>query len=161
MLVVNQIIKIYDCNDDILRIYHEECLELLRKSKMVSIEHIPKIQNEEPNKLAQNASGYRPIHEITTLELVADDWMRDIIDYLKNPSQKVSMQLRYKETKFVVLEEDLHYWTIEGVLLRCIGNKESKVLMGQIHEGVCGAHQLAYKMKCRILQRLSRLSEIW
>jgi ribonuclease HI len=29
MLVVNQLIGKYDCNDDILRIYHEECLELL------------------------------------------------------------------------------------------------------------------------------------
>jgi ribonuclease HI len=36
MLVVNQLIRKYDCIDDILRVYHEECLELLREFKMVS-----------------------------------------------------------------------------------------------------------------------------
>jgi hypothetical protein len=39
---------------------------------------------------------------------------------------------------------------IDDVLLRCIGIEESKVLMGEIHECVCGAHQLAYKMKWMI-----------
>jgi len=39
---------------------------------------------------------------------------------------------------------------IDDVFLRCIGIEESKVLMGEIHEGVCGAHQLAYKMKWMI-----------
>ena len=34
-----------------------------------------------------------------------------------------------------------------GFLLRCLGNDESKNLMGEIHEGVCGAHQSAFKMK--------------
>jgi ribonuclease HI len=61
MLVVNQLIRKYDCIDDILRVYHEECLELLREFKMVSVEHIPKMYNEEANRLAHNASGYRPI----------------------------------------------------------------------------------------------------
>jgi ribonuclease HI len=49
MLVVNQLIGKYDCNNDIMRIYHEECLELLREFKIVSIEHIPKMHNEEAN----------------------------------------------------------------------------------------------------------------
>ena len=65
MLVVNQIIKIYDCNDDILRIYHEECLELLKEFKMVSIQHVLKVQNEEAKKLAQHTSGYWAICAVT------------------------------------------------------------------------------------------------
>ena len=32
------------------------------------------------------------------------------------------------------------------MLLKCLGVEDSsKVLMGEIHEGVCGAHQSAYK----------------
>jgi ribonuclease HI len=79
MLMVNQLIGKYDCNDDILRIYHKECLELLREFKMVYIEHIPKMHNEEANRLAQSASGYRPICDITAMELLADDWRKEII----------------------------------------------------------------------------------
>jgi len=67
MLVVHQLIGKYDCNNGIMRVYHEECLELLKELKVVSIEHIPKMHNEEANKLAQT-SGYRPIYEILTIE---------------------------------------------------------------------------------------------
>jgi len=147
MLVVNQLIGKYDCNNDILRVYHEECLELLKEFKMVSIEHVPKIKNEEANRPAQSASGYRPICVAAALELPTGDWRREIIEYLKNPLQKVSRQLRYKASKFVSLEGDLYYRTIDGVFLKCLGVEESKVLMGEIHEGICGEHQLAYKMK--------------
>ena len=86
MLVVNQLIGKYDGNNDILRVYHEECLELLKEFKMVSIEHVPKINNEEANRLAQNAFGYRPICGAAALELPTGDWRREIIEYLKNPS---------------------------------------------------------------------------
>jgi ribonuclease HI len=60
-LVINQLAGEYECKDDILRIYHEECLQLLREFKIVKLEHIPKCHNSEANRLAQGASGYRPI----------------------------------------------------------------------------------------------------
>jgi len=47
----------------------------------------------------------------------------------------------------VLLEEDLYYRTIDEVLLKFIDKGEAKMLMGEIHEGVCGSHQSAYKMK--------------
>ena len=40
--------------------------------------------------------------------------------------------------------------SVDGVLLKCLNQKEAKVLMGEIHEGVCGAHQSAHKMKWMI-----------
>jgi hypothetical protein len=88
--------------------------------------------------------------DVSILELSADDWRREIIDYLRNPSQKVSRQLRFWATKFILLEDDLYYRTIDSVLLKCLGVEESKCLMGEIHEGVCGAHQSAFKMKWMI-----------
>ena len=57
---------------------------------------------------------------------------------MKTPSQKVSRQLKYKAIKFVLLEDDLYYRRIDGVLLKFFGVEESKVLMGEIYEGVCG-----------------------
>jgi len=50
----------------------------------------------------------------------------------------------------VLLEDELYYRTIDGILLRCLGDDEAKKLMGEIHEGVCGAHQSAFKMKWMI-----------
>jgi ribonuclease HI len=44
-LVINQLAGEYKCKDDILRVYHEECLQLLREFRIVRLEHIPKIHN--------------------------------------------------------------------------------------------------------------------
>jgi hypothetical protein len=63
----------YECKDDILRIYHEEFLQFLREFKIVKLEHIPECHNSEANRLAQGASGYRPI---LAVELPADDWRK-------------------------------------------------------------------------------------
>jgi hypothetical protein len=84
------------------------------------------------------------------LELSGEDSRKEIIDYLKDPSQKVSRQIRLWAAKFVLLEDDLYYRTFDGVFLKCIGTKESKNLMGERHEGVRGAHQSAFKMKWMI-----------
>lgn len=87
------------------------------------------------------------MNEIMVLELPDGDWRKEIVEYLKDPSKKVDRRIRFPSTQYVLLEEDLYYRTIVGVLLKCMGEEEAKVLIGEIHEGVCGAHQLAFKMK--------------
>ena len=147
MLVINQLIGTYECKDDILCVYHEECYQLLKEFKKVTIEHVPEFYNSDANRLAQHASGCQPIEGVMALELPADDWRRQIVDYLKDPSKKVNRRIRFQATKYVLLEGKLYYRTIHGVLLRCLDKEEAKVLMGKVHEGVCGSHQSAYKMK--------------
>ena len=120
---------------------------MLKEFKKVTIEHVPKLYNGDANRLAQHASGYWPMEGVMALELPADDWRKEIIDYLEDPSRKVSRRIRFQATKYVFLEEELYYRTIDGVLLRCLDKGEAKVLMGEIHEGVCGSHHSAYKMK--------------
>jgi len=86
-----------------------------------------------------------------TLSVIgAGDWRKEIIDYLRDPSKKVERRIRFQATKYVLLEDELYYRTIDGILLKCLGNDEAKSLMGEIHEGVCGAHQSAFKMKWMI-----------
>ena len=77
----------------------------------------------------------------------SNDWRIEIADYLRNPTRKVTRKLRYKSTKYVLLDDQLYYKTVDGVLLKCLNREEAKVLMGEVHEGICGAHQSAYKMK--------------
>jgi len=62
------------------------------------------------------------------------------IDYLKDPSKRVERRVRFQVTKYVLLEDELYYRTIDGVLLKCLSGDEAKSLIGEIHEGVCGAH---------------------
>ena len=96
MLVINQLVGEYECKDDILQLYHEECLRLLKEFKKVTIEHVPKFHNSDANRLAQHASRYRPMERIMALELTADDWRIEIIDYLEDPSKKVNRKIRFQ-----------------------------------------------------------------
>ena len=111
-------------------------MQLLKEFKDFRLEHIPRLHNEDANRLAQHASGYQPILEVFSSLIDADDWRIEIIDYLKDPSKKVERHVRFQATKYVLLDDGLYYYTVDGVLLRCLGDNESKSLMGEIHEGV-------------------------
>jgi ribonuclease HI len=150
MLVINQLAGIYECRSEVLISYYERCLQLLKGFRNFHLEHVSRLHNEEANRLAQHASGYQPIQEVLTSAVDTDDWRKKIIDYLRNPSKKVERRIRFQATKYVLLDDELYYHTIDGVLLRCVSIDESKGLMGEIHEGVCGAHQSAFKMKWMI-----------
>jgi len=152
MLVINQLAGIYERRSEILVSYYERCLQLLKEFKDFHLEHIPRLHNEEANWLAQHASGYQSILGVFSLAINADDWRKEIIDYLKDPSKKVERRVRFQATKYVLLDDELYYRTVDGILLKCLGDDESKSLVGEIHEGVCGAHQSAFKMKWMIRQ---------
>jgi len=88
MLVINQLAGSYECRSEVLITYYEKSIQLLREFKDFRLEHVPRLHNEEANRLARHASGYQPI--LNTLSaLSADDWRKEIIDYLKDPSKKV------------------------------------------------------------------------
>jgi len=125
-------------------------LQLLKEFKDFHLEHIPRLHNEEANRLAQHASRYQPIQEVLLSAADADDWRTEIADYLRDPSKKVERCIRFQATKNVLVDDELYYHTFDGVLLKCLGNEESKSLMGEIHEEVCGADQSAFKMKWMI-----------
>jgi hypothetical protein len=67
----------------------------LKSFQLVILQHIPREHNEEANRLAQSASGYRENQEVFSNDiysfggdLVEDDWRKEIVDYLENPSEK-------------------------------------------------------------------------
>jgi ribonuclease HI len=102
-LVIKQLNGQYECKSDALRNYYEECREILKSFKLVILQHIPREHNEEVNRLAQSASGYRENQEAFAMVVCAlgvglteDDWRKEIIDYLGDPSWKVSRKLGTK-----------------------------------------------------------------
>jgi hypothetical protein len=64
---------------------------------MVRLERIPKCHNKKVNRLAQGASGHWPI---LALEIPGDDWRKEIVGYLKDPSKKVDKRLRSNQWAF-------------------------------------------------------------
>jgi hypothetical protein len=65
---------------------------------------------------------------------------------LKDPTLKVDRKIRRQTFRYTFLDEDLYRRNIDGVLLKCLDEDQSKVAMGEVHEGICGTHQSAHKM---------------
>ena len=51
-LVINQLISLHKCKDDILRGYYDECQRLLKEFPPISLQRILRAQNQEDNRLA-------------------------------------------------------------------------------------------------------------
>jgi len=86
LLIINQLIGLYECKEDTLRRYHDECQRLLKEFPHVSFQHILRAQNQEANRLAQSALGYRVVQEILSNETLDNDWRVEIVNYLRNLS---------------------------------------------------------------------------
>jgi hypothetical protein len=84
--------------------------------------------------------------------LETGDWRADIFNYLKDPVQGAPTRIRYKAMKHVLIRDDMFYRTLEGLLLKCLGSTEANQLLREVHEGACGTHQSAHKMKWLIRQ---------
>jgi ribonuclease HI len=57
-LIVQQIRGENQCLDGMLNRYYDRCMQLIEPLESFSIEHVHWSQNEQANKLVQQASGY-------------------------------------------------------------------------------------------------------
>ena len=146
-LGINQLIGMYECKDDILRGYYDKCRKLLEGFPLTSLQHILRAQNQEANQLAQNALGYRVFQEIISSETLANDWRVEIANQLKNPSQKVTRKLRYKSTKYVLLDDQLYYKTDDGVLPNYLSQEGRKRMRAVTNIDVFKAEALGWYLQ--------------
>jgi hypothetical protein len=76
-----------------------------------------------------------------------DDWRTPLVHYLKNPGHIANRKVWRQALKYVMLDNTLYHRTIDGLLLKCLDSDQSKIAMGEVHEGICGTHQSAHKIK--------------
>ena len=99
------------------------------------------------NNVEQEATGLG--QQIT--EPIGDfelgDWRIPLVSYLKDPNQTRDRKIRWQSLKYTLLDDELYHRTIDGLLLKCLGSNQPEVAMGEVHEGICGTHQLAHKMR--------------
>jgi hypothetical protein len=122
----------------------------MARFRYINFYWIPRVQNSEANNLAQMASGYKDTADGADFQinlLDQGDWRADIFNYLKDPARGAPNRIRYKAMKYVLIGDDLFYRTLEGLLLKCLGPIESNRFLHEVHEGTCGTHQSAHKMK--------------
>jgi hypothetical protein len=75
-------------------------------------------------------------------EADASDWRTPIINYLQNLSVRMDRNVRRTTFKYVLMSGELYRRTINDA-----GPCDAILTMAEIHEGICGTHQLTSKMK--------------
>jgi hypothetical protein len=55
-------------------------------------------------------------------------------------------KVKQQVLKYMSLDDDLYRRTIDGALLKCLGEEQAEVAVWNVHDGICGALQLAYKV---------------
>jgi hypothetical protein len=69
------------------------------------------------------------------------------VDHITNSSHSRDKKVRHQAIKYTLIDGKLCHRTTEGLLLKCLSEEEAKVVMGEVHEGMCGDHQSAHKMR--------------
>ncbi|XP_043687734.1 uncharacterized protein LOC122638948 [Telopea speciosissima] len=144
--------------------------KLMEGFQDVVVRYIPRLRNQATNGLAQATSGIglpedslektiiikrqtrSSIYEGSQLEVnhVEDtqpDWKMPIIQYLSNPGPEFDRRIRDRATGYVLIMEDLYKKEKDDLLLKCVSLNEATLVMAEVHEGICGAHQAGPKMR--------------
>ena len=70
----------------------------------------------------------------------------------KDPGHGAERNIRRLAFKYVLIGDELYRRTADDLLLKCLDVDQARVATGEVHEGICGTHQSAPKMK-RLLRR--------
>ena len=84
---------------------------------------------------------------INTNSNVEGDWRIKIREYLDDPNRQVPYRVKAQLQNFVLMEGELYRKGLDELLLRCLSFPDNIEVMEQVHEGVCGAHQVWIKMR--------------
>jgi hypothetical protein len=136
-LVISQLTQEYRYESESLFPVWVQCQELMAQFKCINFYWIPRARNSKANDLAQMASGYKAVADRADLE----------VHLLDQGDWGAPKRIRYKAMRYVLIGDDMFYRTLEGLLLKCLGPVESNRLLHKVHEGTCGTHQSAHKMK--------------
>jgi hypothetical protein len=79
-------------------------------------------------------------------DVIRTDW------WLRDAEKTMNKKVKRQVLKYTLIDDELYQRTIDGVLLNCLGEEQAKVAVREVHDGICGAHQSAFKMNW-LLQR--------
>ena len=75
------------------------------------------------------------------------EWYDDIVHFLlhlqcpAHLDKKATRSLKLNATKYCLINQQLHWKYLGGVLLRCLEKPEIGEVISELHEGACGGHK--------------------
>nr|XP_043619948.1 uncharacterized protein LOC122591770 [Erigeron canadensis] len=173
-LVACQVKGTYEAKQGTTKLYLQKVQELIEYFSHFGIEHIRRNQNKKADALSKLASlmfGHlgkqvllevlkeRSIGERQVLDLVKEEsttWMTPIYEYLVSrilPADKdEARKIRVKAPQYKILDKKLYKKGFVTPWLRCVGPKQTEMIIREIHEGICGAHSGARSVVTKAMQ---------
>jgi ribonuclease HI len=144
-----------EARNPVLMKYLEKVREMKRHFRGYSVQHIPRDDNNELDKLAKAAAKNHPMPPDVFFEIIKEpkpkimnivethDWRAEIMAYLRGhyePRDELEEQrLKQRARGYAVVDGELYKSGITEPWLRCITSKKGLGLLKEIHSGFCGA----------------------
>ncbi|CAL8084296.1 unnamed protein product [Prunus armeniaca] len=163
MLVVNQLLTHYEVRKDDLIPYHQMAMQLIERFDFVTLEHVPRKDNQMADALANLAAtlaltkdevvnlpvcqlwlipltlgaSQEGVNVISVLSIDVDDWRQPLIDYLEHgklpDDSRHRSKVWHRAPRFIYYKEILYRRSFEGLFLRCLGEEDASKAMEEAH----------------------------
>jgi ribonuclease HI len=160
-VIQEHIEKESEARNPILMKYLEKVREKERHFKGYSVQHIPRDDNNEADKLAKAAVRNQEMPPDVFFEIIKEpfikesrpkivnivetpDWRAEIMAYLRGhykPQDELKeKRLKQRARGYAVVNGELYKSGVTESWLRCITSEKGIELLKEIHSGFCGAH---------------------
>jgi ribonuclease HI len=160
-VIQEHIEKESEARNPVLMKYLEKAREMERHFKGYSVQHIPRDDNNEADKLAKAATRNQELSPDVFFEVIREpsimesrpkivnvvetpDWRAEIMAYLRGhyePQDELQeKRIKQRARGYAVVNGELYKSGVTKPWLRCITSEKGLELLREIHSGYCGAH---------------------
>jgi hypothetical protein len=141
-------------NSDRIQELGQGCeIRLQEEAKPTSVERLKEDSVMKKDKVEKDGSPLdegrtKPIMEGDSVkggDAIRTDWRLPLLEYIRDPEKTIDKKIKQQALKYMSLDDDLYQRTIDDVLLKCLGKEQTKVVVREVHDGICGVHQSAHK----------------
>ncbi|XP_039056854.1 LOW QUALITY PROTEIN: uncharacterized protein LOC120199967, partial [Hibiscus syriacus] len=175
-LIIYQLRGEWETKDPKLVEYRKLVMELVEEFEEITFNYLPREENQMADALATLAAAFKmnehsnmmPI-EMKAYEYPAhcfnieeeedgNPWYYDILQYIRYQSypeqatENDKRTIRRMASGYVLDGETLYKKSLDQVLLRCVDAKEAKLILEEVHEGICGTHANGHVMARQIMR---------
>ena len=174
-LVVRQIEDTYEAKSERMILYLQKVLDLLKKFVLVQVRHVPRTENSRVDALAKLATASQDdLGNSTPVEYMAEpsidpysptiasvestpSWMDPIWNYIIDGSlpddPKEAAKIRARSARFTNHKGSLYKQGFFTPFLKCISGEDTRYVLREVHEGVCGNHIGARALAGKVLRQ--------
>jgi hypothetical protein len=74
---------------------------------------------------------------------IQTDWRLPLLECIRDPRKIMDKKVKRQVLKYTSLDDELYWRTIDDVLLKCLGEEQTKVAVQEENDVICGVHRPA------------------